>query len=423
MNNRKKTKISTTSFTDGVTQGECIFNIQEQRTEFIIQSKEGQVFQLQYTKDQHKLEPPTQVRRLVLSNTLKLPTEAAPYDTSDKLISKVRELIHRYVDLSETFETICTHYVLLTWLYDRYNELPYLRVRGDYGSGKTRFLAVIGSLCYKPIFASGASTTAPLFHLLNDIQGTLVLDESDFKYSDTTAELTKILNNGNAKGFSVLRCEPSTDGRFVAKAYNIFGPKIIASRESFKDDALESRCITEDLGNKPLRSDIPISLPDSFEAEALQLRNQLLQYRLDHRGRSVLEADFNSSALAGRTRQIYLPLLSLIRDSEEFSLVQQRIVDYEAQLRSDRGLQTEAELLQVIKLLQGEGKPLSITEITKKFVLQFGTRYVRRVTPKWIGCLLRSRLHLATRKANGVYIISEGQEEKLKRLMQVYDVI
>ena len=80
----------------------------------------------------------------------------------------------------ESFENVATHYVLLTWLYDAFNELPYLRLRGDYGSGKTRALLTIGSLCYKGFFASGASTVSPIFHTLDAFRGTLIFDEADF---------------------------------------------------------------------------------------------------------------------------------------------------------------------------------------------------------------------------------------------------
>ena len=76
------------------------------------------------------------------------------------LISDVQQFIHRYVDLSPTFEKIATYYVLLSWLYDVFNDLPYLRLRGDFGTGKTRALLVLGSICYKAFFASGASTVS-----------------------------------------------------------------------------------------------------------------------------------------------------------------------------------------------------------------------------------------------------------------------
>jgi hypothetical protein len=107
--------------------------------------------------------------------------------------------------VSATFEKVATYYVLLSWLYDAFNELPYLRLRGDFGSGKTRALLTIGSLCYKPFFASGASTVSPIFHTPDAFRGTLIFDEADFRFSDERAEIVKILNNGDVRGLPVLR--------------------------------------------------------------------------------------------------------------------------------------------------------------------------------------------------------------------------
>ena len=126
---------------------------------------------------------------------------------------------------AELFETIASYYVLFSWVYDSFNELPYLRVRGDTGSGKTRCLLTIGSLCYKPIFASGASTVSPLFRILDSMRGTLIVDEGDFRFSDEKAELVKILNNGNGRGFPVLRSESVGGREFSPRAYTVFGPQ------------------------------------------------------------------------------------------------------------------------------------------------------------------------------------------------------
>src|SRR5205085_10842443 len=127
----------------------------------------------------------------------------------------------RYVDVSPLYEKLASYYVLLSWVYDGFNELPYLRLRGDYGTGKTRFLLTVGSLCYKPIFASGASTVSPLFRIIDAIQGTLVIDEGDFRLSDERAEIVKILNNGNARGFPVLRSEVTSSREFNPTAYTV----------------------------------------------------------------------------------------------------------------------------------------------------------------------------------------------------------
>lgn len=173
------------------------------------------------------------------------------------------------------------HYILLTWVYDSFNELPYLRVRGQYGSGKSRFLLTVGSLCYKPIFASGASTISPIFRLLDQVRGTLVIDEADFWASDERSEIVKILNNRNARGFPVLRNDITPQKEFNPRAFDIFGPRIVATRHPFQDEALESRCLTGILGGRPVRPDIPISLPNSFNEDAERLRNQLLAFRFE----------------------------------------------------------------------------------------------------------------------------------------------
>ena len=71
-------------------------------------------------------------------------------------------------------------YVLLTWVYNRFSSIPYLRVIGDYGSGKTRLLQVL-NICYKSIIASGNASEAPIFRLIDRYGGTLIIDEAEFK--------------------------------------------------------------------------------------------------------------------------------------------------------------------------------------------------------------------------------------------------
>jgi hypothetical protein len=174
----------------------------------------------------------------------------------------------------------CHAIVLLTWLYDTFNELPYSRLHDDYGSGKTRALLAIGSLCYKPFFASGASTISPIFHTLDAFRGTLIFDEADFRFSDEKAEIVKILNNGNVRGLPVLRTVMNHQREFNPRAFHVFGPKIVATRGSYDDKGLESRFLTEEMDSRQLRSDIPINLPESFKDEARELRNKLLAISL-----------------------------------------------------------------------------------------------------------------------------------------------
>jgi hypothetical protein len=59
--------------------------------------------------------------------------------------------------------------------------------------------------------------------MLDSFHGTLIVDEGDFRFSDEKAEVVKILNNGNVKGFPVLRSESDGKREFNPKAYHCSG--------------------------------------------------------------------------------------------------------------------------------------------------------------------------------------------------------
>lgn len=403
---------------------ELLYNHDEHKTSLAIwKNNEFKIKNRIHTDTGRIFVPYAPENPLLNQKVVLFPQEPKEYGNEKELINEIQSFIHKYVDVSETFEVISSYYTLLTWIYDNFNEVPYLRLRGDYGSGKTRFLQTVGSLCYKPIFASGASTVAPLFHILNQVGGTLVLDEGDFRFSDEKADIAKILNNGNAKGFPVLRCEKVNQREFAPKAYSVFGPKIIASRHDFSDQALESRFITEEVGFKKVRKEIPVTLPDSFQTEALELRNKLLLWRFKNFGKKkYLESLFNEK-LERRINQVYLPLLSLVDSKKVKEKIIEMAIRKNEQIKSDRGFQVEADVLTSIKKgYEKDNIDLSVSDITKIFISDFENFYDRKITPKWIGSIVRKKLRLSTRKKNGVYILSENQKGILSNLYGKYDV-
>jgi len=222
-----------------------------------------------------------------------------------------------------------------------------LRLRGDYGSGKTRALLTIGSLCYKGFFASGASTVSPLFHTLDAFRGTLLFDEADFRFSDERAEIVKILNNGNVRGLPVLRTMMNRQREFNPRAFQVFGPKIVATRGSYDDKALESRFITEEMGTRQLRTDIPINLPDAFKDEARELRNKLLLYRFHRRHDVKLDESLVDARLEPRLNQILLPLLSVVADAGLRADLRSMALNTQMGLIAERGLLVEAQVLEI----------------------------------------------------------------------------
>ena len=410
-------------FQDG-TLIEMVYRREEHRTLLCV-AKEAEVcYETNIMDDGKRLVPYSPENNLLKSDVVLFPSEAAPYESEQALIAEIREFIHRYVDVSPLFEEIASYYVLFTWVYDAFNELPYLRLRGDTGTGKTRFLLTAGALCYKPIYASGASTVSPLFRILDSVRGTLIIDEGDFRFSDEKAEIVKILNNGNARGFPVLRSESVNGREFSPRAYAVFGPKFVSTRGFFQDRALESRCITEETGGRSLRDDIPINLTAEYQRAALAIRNKLLMFRLRNAGKRAVDASLVDRSIEPRLSQIFVPLMSVIEDAEAREALRELARAYHKELVADRGMDLEAQVLEIIHELEESpyAEGLSVKEIAERFAERYGDDFERKVTPHWIGHTLRRKLTLKTEKRHGAYFIATTEGAKLKRLFEKYGV-
>jgi hypothetical protein len=404
---------------------ELVYDPFDKRTAFAL-SKNGRwrIEKSIETPAGEKLIPYRPDNTLIKHNVVLFPSEAEDYGSTAELLADIRDYIHRYADLSERFEVIAAHYALFTWVHDRFNELPYLRLRGEFGSGKTRFLITVGSICRTPIFASGASSVAPLFHLLDRFGGTLLLDEADFRFSDATADIAKILNNGNVKGFPVLRCETKDGKEFNPRGFQVFGPKLVAMRGMFKDHALESRFITETTGGRPLRHDIPLNLPEEQQWEARRLRNKLLAFRFKNYSRFDGAAPFLAGGVEPRLNQILSPLAAVMESETARAALTDFARDCDEALQSERSASLEAQLLTAIRLLfetNGKGG-IAVGDVAALFNRTFGKDYARKVTPKWIGGVIRQRLNLKTQKSNGVFVVGPAEQAKLEPLYERYGV-
>lgn len=403
-------------------QVEMLYRPEEHRTIFCV-AKNGEVhYESSILDSGQRLVPYSSNNNLLKNEVVLFPSEPAEYESEQELIEGIRAFVHRYVDISPLFEQIVSYYVLFTWVYDAFNELPYLRLRGDTGSGKTRLLLTVGSLCYKPIFASGASTVSPLFRILDAIRGTLIIDEGDWRFSDEKAEIVKILNNGNARGFSVLRSESVRGREFSPRAYSVFGPKFVSTRGYFQDRALESRCLTEEMGGRQLREDIPINLTAEYKREALALRNKLLMFRFRNVGKCQVDPTLVDRSIEPRLAQIFVPLLSVIEDASARDALRRIARDYHRELVADRGMDTEAQVLEIIRELQESGRELSIKEIASLFVLRHEDDFQRKITPHWVGYLVRRKLGLKTERHRDGYLIAASEEPKLVRLFEKYGI-
>lgn len=401
---------------------EMVYHPEEHRTRFAVFRDGALTYEDTLRVQGRRLVPYSPHNSLLANDVVLFPSHVEDYSTEATLVRDIQDFIHRYVDVSPLFEQIAAYYVLFSWMYDSFNELPYLRVRGDMGSGKTRFLLTVGSLCYKPIFASGASTVSPLFRLLHLFRGTLIIDEGDFRFSDEKAEVIKILNNGNAKGFPVLRSESSTGKEYSPRAYHVYGPKLVATRGFFQDKALESRCLTEEMGQRRLREDIPLNATDQHAQEARQLRGKLLMFRFRNFGHKPLNPALADRTLEPRLNQVFIPLLSIIEDQQARDGLKRIAKEYHTQLIADRGFDAEAQVLEILQVLTtgvfSQQEP-ALKTITSHFIDAHENEYDRKITVRWIGSLLK-RLGFKTERRSDGYVIPASERSKLERLYEKY---
>jgi len=422
MADAKNEKIKTPAVSLQLADGrlvEIVYSRETNRTKFAIFDEEKFDYCDEITLESGEiLYPVSASNNLIKHKAVLLPEKPEEYGSTAELVKAIQEYLYRYIDLSDQFRAISSYYVLLTWLYDAFNELPYLRFRGDFGCGKTRALKIIGAISYKPFFASGASTVSPIFHVLDTFRGTLIFDEADFRFSDEKAELTKIFNQGHSKGFPILRTAITIKKEFDPRAFNVFSPKIVAMRRSFEDQALESRFLTEEMGQRSLRKDIPINLPDIQEDEALSLRNRLLMYRFQNLGKAKIDESLVDHSLSPRLNQILVPLLSIIADEQLMYELKESVRSFETELYTERSFTSEGNILEVIaELFEDNTLPnIPISAITKSVVSKFGEDYDHPISNRFIGGIIRKRLRLFTMKSNGVYVLPATEKSKVVQL-------
>jgi len=260
-------------------------------------------------KDEGFYKPLPWLDEWAQSGTIRLPSGVADYESVDKLAEKVRAVIHRYFDCDSTFESVAVLYALMTWQYEQFDAVPYLRFLGDAETGKSRGTDTIGALCYHPLSLVGSVTPPVLYRFIEAAGGTMLIDEADFSDTEIGAEITKVLNAGYQQRGAVARLHKDENEDWTPRRYGVYGPKIINGRKRFRDEAFETRCLSY-IPLATSRSDIPVQLPPAFGQEATEIQGQLLKWRLDTLETLQPSAE-HVPGISRRMNQIILPLLTV----------------------------------------------------------------------------------------------------------------
>jgi len=300
----------------------------------------------------------------VEKGAIKLPSNIEEYGTDKNLDKDIKKFINKWLDVPKKIVLFGLWNIKRSWVYERFHTLNYLRALGDTGVGKSRFLDTLGYLHYKPISTSGATTSAPVFRIIDKWKGTLIMDEADFHKSDESQDIIKIINQGYERGKFVMRCDKEQNNKI--NFFDPFCPKILATRRAFFDKATESRCITYVM-KETTRKDIPLNLNKNFWDEALILRNKLLLWRFRnfYKINPEKRIDFDFGDLEPRVKQIVYSFVNLFsEDTEQLDNFKDFIMNHQAEIIEERKNTLEGSIVgSIFNLLKRGENNISASDI------------------------------------------------------------
>jgi hypothetical protein len=367
---------------------------------------------------------PIPAKPLADKKVVLFPTDVLEYGSTETLFEDIKSFIQKYWDAENSIDyDLSTYYVLHSYLYDRFEEVPYLQNIGDKGSGKTRHLLTVGGLCYRAINISGALTESSLFHLIDIFKGTVNIDEGDWTTADMWASVIKILNQGYCKSMSIVRMREDKNGKLVPVAYDVFSPKNIATRKPFKDAALDSRCL-KIYAKSPedLRSDIPINLTQEFYDERQRLINKLLLWRLRQYPNAKLDRTLQSqiSCSEPRLKQIIIPLISSVNNPT----VRSKLIDYvsqrEKEIIEERRETVEYAVFKALLDFARNNIHPTVGEITDRVNSFSNPKF--DLTSQKCGRILKEAFGIATQQDSAGYKRVIWEKEQLCKIARRYGI-
>ncbi|MHC4063185.1 MAG: hypothetical protein ACYSUI_01590 [Planctomycetota bacterium] len=241
---------------------------------------------------------------------------------SRDLFRSVRAALQDYVEFPELGEGVSAQVValwtMMTYAYPAWPAVPYLAIRGSWGSGKTRLFEVLVQMVHRPL--PSANITAPcMFRTLHSQGGTLLLDEAERlrERSPEAAELRSILLSGYKAGNPARRLEKKGES-YHPQFFDVYGPKAIAAIDSFPD-TLESRCIRITMVRAPRDSEAARRRIEQECDRWQRLRDDLHAFALAN-GRRFRERAGQTElcdGFGGRDYELWHPLIALAHFIEE----------------------------------------------------------------------------------------------------------
>ena len=250
----------------------------------------------------------------------------------------------------ELFELIM-NITLTSWVTEWQSNMaerfmPIVNPRGPSETGKKRFLTVMRYSCYRSHYCLKVALVPTLFRSLDPWNATLIEDEADIPNSALNNEMVQFLNS-RADGVPIPRYS-SEEGK--SEYFSSFGLTVLATRRSFTDDGLESRCIVYPTEGTERPEDYPLLPPPEWVEKAKRLQRKLLYFRLSHLTKGEMPSQLLIPGISSFRVRESLLMLEALRDEDPDIMKDISKIAFELQRRiiAERADSPEGLVLNVV---------------------------------------------------------------------------
>lgn len=156
------------------------------------------------------------------------------------------DFIKKYAPVSDEQAGALADYALSTW-QPLPRQVKYLHITGKSGAGKTTLGRVMRAICKNSFSLCGFSSHIGRLYALDMMSPcTLIIEEGDID----DGELQVILQQGyeDTSRIAAMHQVSDSSAELEPAICNVFGHKVIISRNPFQHPAIQSKCIEIELG-------------------------------------------------------------------------------------------------------------------------------------------------------------------------------
>ncbi len=339
---------------------EYLYDPETDKAAFAYRDPEGKIGKAETLEIDGVRYAPKPPDEIVRKGAVIFPSDIGKPKENLELVAIIESFIHRnYLLDNKMLGRLMAYWVMMTWIYDGLEALPYLRAMGDAGSGKSELMKRVGYLCYRLLITGGASSDSSFFRMTEMYRGTVFMDEMDLPDGgDMDNPKVKFLNLGAMRGNPIIRMEEGYNevGNrvFLPVLNTTFCPKLICMRKDFMDEAVGTRSITiqtfEKFPEELAAAGVSLQLTEDFYIQARAIRNLLLYWRLvNWQERIQVDASLIDMHISSRLNQVTIGLKAIAKnDMEMLGDIQQFLRVYYQELMLSKNMSKTARVIEAM---------------------------------------------------------------------------